>query len=502
MSDLNLSMFKAYDIRTPSKSLTPELAVRLARAEALYFTQHVGVNHIVLAHDARSTGGEYLEIATEHYLQAGMDVTVVPGVSSTSMFYFAAMKHPEYAAICFGASHNPSGDTGQKILGPGVRPIARGIGADGGLDKIQELYVAGASVEAGATRGRISAYDPMNEYIDYSMELAGVRDGSLKGLKLLHDYLHGAGGREMMLAFQRAGAELTPLHFEADGRFPLGDPNPVKEDVVAEGIQTLKDGDFAFGTFFDGDADRIDFYRGDASYLSSSFIYAAILPAIYERMGGDDAGVYADLKCNPLALMEMSSCGVSNNIIRNGHSQIKDALFTYPNMLGAVEESAHFYEAFSMNGERYCTENTLYVALLVARIWHENPARFDELLEIQASAAREREWGHKFPTDEQRTAALDEVEAHFVGLGAAVMKEMPNGWDLEATIMRRGIPFAIGADATMSEDWLQVCQRISQSENGLARWEIVAATPEIAASAKQAVLRMVSEHGASEEYQG
>ena len=35
-SDLNLSMFRAYDIRTPSSLLTPELAERLARAEAVY----------------------------------------------------------------------------------------------------------------------------------------------------------------------------------------------------------------------------------------------------------------------------------------------------------------------------------------------------------------------------------------------------------------------------------------------------------------------------------
>mgnify|MGYP002633150620 CR=1 FL=1 len=502
MPDLNLSMFKAYDIRTPSAALTPELATRLARAEAVYFTQHVGVTDIVLARDARSTGGEYLEIATEQYLAAGLNVMVVPGVSSTSMFYFAAMKYPDAAAICFGASHNPSGDTGQKILGPGVRPIARGIGVDGGLDKIQALYEAGAVAEVAEVRGRIGVYDPMAEYIEYSMELAGVTEGSLSGLKLLHDYLHGAAGREMMLAFQRAGAALTPLHFEADGRFPLGDPNPVKEDVIAAGIQALNDGDFVFGTFFDGDGDRVDFYRGDGAYLSSSFVYAAILPAIYARMGGADVGVYADLKCNPLALMEMTQCGVSNNIIRNGHSQIKDALYETPNMLGAVEESAHFYEAFSYNGDRFCTENTLYVALLVARMWKENPARFDELLAIQASTARAREWGHKFPTDEARAGALSAVEAHFVAQGTAVMSEMPNGWDLEATILRRGIPFAIGSGVTLTGDWIQVCQRISQSENGLARWEIVAATPEIARRAKQDVLGIVAGFGASEEYQG
>ena len=39
---LNLSMFRAYDIRTPSSLLTPELAERLARAEAFYIREVLG----------------------------------------------------------------------------------------------------------------------------------------------------------------------------------------------------------------------------------------------------------------------------------------------------------------------------------------------------------------------------------------------------------------------------------------------------------------------------
>ena len=56
MDDLNLSMFRAYDIRTPSDRLTLPLAERLARAEASYFREVLGVRGVVVAHDARRTG--------------------------------------------------------------------------------------------------------------------------------------------------------------------------------------------------------------------------------------------------------------------------------------------------------------------------------------------------------------------------------------------------------------------------------------------------------------
>ena len=51
-------------------------------------------------------------------------------------------------------------------------------------------------------------------------------------------------------------------------------------------------------------------------------------------------------------------------------------------------------------------------------------------------------------------------------------------------------------------DWLQVCQRISQSEDGLARWEVVAAEEGIAAEAKRDIAAIVRRFGAGEEYQG
>lgn len=501
MSDLNLSMFRAYDIRTRAELLTLEIAKRLALAEAVYFRDTLKASGVLLAHDARSTGPAYLQITAEAYLASGLDVTVIPGVTSTSLFYFAAMQRPHLAAVMIGASHNPAGDTGQKILAPGVRPIAWDIGPEGGLTRLRVMHEQGAQSVSSA-RGRITAIDPLEEYIAYSMQLAGVKAGDLDGVKLFQDYLNGAAGREMLVAMTLAGANLDPLHFAADGRFPLGDPNPVKDGVTVEGRAQLAAGDCLFGTFFDGDGDRIDFYRGDGEYLSSSFAYAGILPYIRQRWNADGLGVFADLKSNPLAVMEMAKSGVRVQVIRNGHSQIKDALFNDQTMIGCVEESAHFYEAFHINGERYCTENTLYIALLAAKAWSENPAAFDRLIQIQSETAREREWGYKFPSDELRTQALDAVQNHFEAQGASSMSRMPNGYELEATLLRRGIPFEIDANTQLKPKWLQVCQRISQSEDGLARWEVCADEPETAATAKLEIAEIVQLYEAGGEYQG
>jgi len=80
---LNLSMFRAYDIRTPSSLLTLELAARLARAEACYIRDDLGASGVVVAHDARRTGPQYLSVTIDALRDVGLDVVYLPGACST-----------------------------------------------------------------------------------------------------------------------------------------------------------------------------------------------------------------------------------------------------------------------------------------------------------------------------------------------------------------------------------------------------------------------------------
>ena len=286
------------------------------------------------------------------------------------------------------------------------------------------------------------------------------------------------------------------MHFAADGTFPLGDPNPVKQAVIRAGLSAAP-GRYQVGMFFDGDGDRIDVYRGDGTYLSSSFVYAAILPEIRRRFAGEGLGVFADLKSNPLAIIEMARTGVTVDVIRNGHSQIKESSAQRPSRFGAVEESAHYYEAFSLGGEGSGTapENTLYIALLVARTWHEAPARFDRLIAIQATTARSASGATSSPAIRPGPKHSTRF-ARISRACACALDRMKNGMDLEATLMRRGLPFDVNAQTHLATDWFQVGQRVSQSENGLARWEVVGASLDLVEQTKREIASCVRQFGA------
>lgn len=504
MTDLNLGMFKAYDIRTPASRLTLDLSERLAHAEASYFRERLGTNKVILCREARLAGPQYLEQGIRVFRDLGFEVLANPQVSSTCLFYYTCMRHPDAAGIMYGASHNPAGDTGQKIVGPGVQPIADDCGPDGGLKAIRGLYEQGARASA-LPGGRLRLVGYLADYVDYAMQLAGVRPGDLAGARILADFLSGAAGQEVLLAFAAAGAELHPRNLVPDGRFPGGAPNPVVRESIAPSLDLLDRGRFDFAMFFDGDGDRVDFVAPAGQQLSPAFNLVALagrLKAIFP--GVSQPRIYVDLKANPLAIARIARQGFGVHVIRNGHSQIKQALGGHAaaGFLAAVEESSHYYLNFPLAGALYPSENTLFYSLLTAKAWRESPALFRELLELQSTTFREREWGYHFADDALRAEALAAVEREFVRAGGQSMSRMADGMDMDATLLREGLPFVIDASTPMSEEWTQIAQRVSQSEQGLARWEVTAGTPARKAAAVQLIETTVRRFGAGPKYVG
>ena len=86
-------------------------------------------------------------------------------------------------------------------------------------------------------------------------------------------------------------------------------------------------------------------------------------------------------------------------------------------------------------------------------------------------------------------AAQAAVEEAFVRNGWQAMHRMADGAAMDATLLRDGLPFVIDADTPLTEEWTQVAQRASQSERGLARWEVTAGT----AARKDAAVRLIEE---------
>lgn len=487
MEELNLGMFKPYDIRTKMEKLTPQLLKRLSLSVALYYKEVLGVKSVLIGRDARLNAPVVANNLVEALRSLGVDVLLNPLPISTCQFYYSCMRHRESGGIMVTASHNPGSYIGLKLMAEDVFPLAYGCGKEGGIKKIKEIFLSSPDPVPSPNKGKLTVVNYLEDFISYSMGLAGVKEGDLSGQKILLEFLNGSAGSEVALAFQRAGAEVEVMDVIPDGFFPKGDPNPIIESSIAPSRKAMKEGDFDFGFCFDGDGDRLDLMYKDGSQIVPGLNMALIAENVMEIFHGKKKEFYADVKAIPTSLVLMANNGTNIHIIRNGHSFIKAKLRENceKGYFGSEEESAHYYLNFPYDiddeSKGYASvENTLFFALLTARCYKEKPEEYEKAYKIGKSIYREREWPLHFEAaPEKMEDIMAEVEERMKSLGATVIKTMDDGDSLDATLMRFNLPLSFDSSTTLEgKVWCQVAERISRSEDAMCRWEVVSNSKE------------------------
>ena len=117
MDDLNLTMFKQYDIRTRHNAINDMQKERLYNAIAVYFRDCVKAKSVVIGRDARLYVPELAEGLARVCRKAGIEVLINPLPISTCQFYYSCMKHRDSAGVMVTASHNPAEYIGlQQVL--------------------------------------------------------------------------------------------------------------------------------------------------------------------------------------------------------------------------------------------------------------------------------------------------------------------------------------------------------------------------------------------------
>lgn len=340
--------FKAYDVRgkVPSE-LNPELAYKVARA----FADEIGPKQMCIGYDIRLSGPDLATAFAEGLNDAGVDAIDI-GMVGTEMVYFATAYYGFDGGVMITASHNPADYNGLKM----VRSESRPVSGDTGLDEIERR-----AYEAKWERSGTGARRKLDVYDDFVAHLLKIVDpASLKPLRVLLDVGNGAAGVALNKVLPHYNIDVTKRHFEPDGTFPNGVPNPILEEARAGTIAALRAGGFDFGVAWDGDYDRCFFFDEKGEFIEGYYIVGLLAQAILHQQPGQAIVYDPRLTWNTLDIVH--KLGGKPVMCKSGHAFIKEKMRAVDAVYGGEMSAHHYFKA-----HWYC-DSGLIPFLLVSRL--------------------------------------------------------------------------------------------------------------------------------------
>lgn len=351
------SIFKAYDIRgVYGKQLTDDLAYTIGRA----FATFLKCKKTVVGRDMRPHSQPLFDALARGLVEQGVTVIEL-GLCSTPMCYYANGKLGADSGIMITASHNPGEYNGFKMCRENAIPISGATGI-----KDLERIVRDESFDPPAANpGRIDTYNIVSEYMEHFRAFADFS----RPVKVAVDYANGMGVYEGEVL--DGLMEITPLFKELDGTFPNHEANPLHAETFEPLQQTIRGGQYDFGIYFDGDADRAGFTDELGNIVSNDMITALIAQAMLEKGKGV---VFYDLRSSWAVKEVIEEAGGEARMSRVGHAFIKEQI-REANAVFAGELSGHYYFR-----ENYFTESAALAAIMIGNLVSHTGKTLSELV--------------------------------------------------------------------------------------------------------------------------
>lgn len=441
-------VIKAYDVR----GIYPDdLNEDLARTIGAAFVVLTKATSLVVGHDMRPSGASLVAAFTEGATSQGANVMSI-GLCSTDGLYFASGSLDMPGAM-FTASHNPAEYNGIKLCRAGAAPVGR----DSGLDEIRRMVLEGVPSYDGAP-GSASSRDMLTGYADYLHSLVDLR--GIRPLKVVVDAGNGMGGYTVPAVLKDLPLEVDALFFELDGSFPNHEANPIEPENLRDLQRRVLEVGADIGLAFDGDADRCFVVDETGRAVDPSTLTALI--AVRELRRDPGASIIHNLITSRSVPDIVTEHGGTPVRTRVGHSFIKQTM-AETNAIFGGEHSGHFYFR-----DFWRADSGMLAALHTLAALGETPAS-TTLSALLADYERWSRSGEINSTVADQQAVISAVQHFFTQDGVA-------------------IDFLDGMTVSATDWWFNL--RPSNTEP-LLRLNVEARTPELMASTRDSVLRLV-----------
>jgi len=336
-----LECFKAYDIRgkVPSE-LNPELAYDIARA---FVKLLQNPKKIVVGYDIRKSSESLAEGLIKGFNDFGVNVVNI-GLVGTEMVYFGTPYLKADGGIMITASHNPPEYNGMKFVRAGSVPVS----SDSGLKDMEQWILNKELPEPTSNKGTVEKIDIYDAFIENLKKF--YDPAKIKPLKVVCDAGNGCVGLALEKIEKYLPIEMIKVHFEPNGDFPNGVPNPILPENRKYSIDAIKQHNADLGVAWDGDYDRCFFFDENGEFIEGYYIVGLLAKSILKTNPGAKIVHDPRLVWNTLDIVKENGGIVVQS--KSGHAFIKEVM-RKENAIYGGEMSAHHYfrdNAYSDSG--------------------------------------------------------------------------------------------------------------------------------------------------------
>jgi phosphomannomutase len=365
---LNLSAFKAYDVRgrIPDE-INAELVYQIGRAYAAF----VKPKRVCVGRDIRLTSEEFAQALIRGLTDSGVDVLDI-GMCGTEGVYFATFEWKLDGGVMVTASHNPPDYNGLKL----VRELSKPIGSDSGLKDIAAMIGSGKLPPPAAAKGRVEKLETGAKYIEHL--LGYVNRKTLRKLKVVVDAGNGGAGLTVDKLEPHLPFELIKVRHEPNGKFPQGVPNPMLEENRGPTLAALKNSGADVGIAWDGDYDRCFFYDSKGAFVEGYYIVGLLAESFLAKQPG--ARIVYDPRLTWNTIDTVKRLGGVPVMSKSGHAFIKQKMREVDGAYGGEMSAHHYFRDFS-----YCDSGMIPWLLVLERVC-ESGKSLDELVAARIKA--------------------------------------------------------------------------------------------------------------------
>ena len=342
----NVKEFKAYDVRgkVPSE-LNDEIAYKVGRA----FAQFLKPKKVVVGFDARLSSESLAKNVREGLIDGGVDEVVDISLCGTEMVYFATSHLKADGGIMITASHNPKEYNGMKF----VREESRPISGDTGLNDIRDLVANTEYTKSNNDSLYAQKSKRYDIYPEYAKHILGYIDTkALKKIKIVANAGNGVGGKMVEAIKQYLPFEFVEVHFNPDGTFPNGIPNPLLVENRDETAKAVVDNKADIGVAWDGDADRCFLFDSEGKFIEGYYIVGLLAQVFLQKFPGSKIIHDPRLIYNTIDIVK--SLGGTPVMSKTGHAFIKERMRKEDAIYGGEMSAHHYFRDFS-----YCDSGML-----------------------------------------------------------------------------------------------------------------------------------------------